>query len=1162
MSCIIPRTPALVCLTVVSAGCGGGGSGGGGTTPSPPPPPAPVVTSVAVTCTPAELQISDTGQCTANVQGTGAFDSTVEWSVEGGGEVDSVGSYTAPTRAATVTVTATSVSHPNVFGAATITVSRPRALVDLPDDDPGYQVHILYVVASDGEDRELDTNGAVERSVAAWNEWLASQTEGRRLRLDRVDGALDVTFVRLDRTDAQINAYAPYVRDHLETELILKGFNAPNKIYHVYYDGGNEQTGTCGGAARPPTLPGTVGAIYLNAIPLVGAPCHSNSLAASVDSPGYLEFASLHEIVHGLGFVPDCAPNLTDYQFAGTNRAASGHVSDSNTDLMYAGPLSWNPSVVDFNGDDYFEADLPDCLDLADSAFLDPLPASAERPPGWPYETLDAISCDQEGSSRSTDSDDATRTSIHVLNGTGAPINVYWLDHSGTRQFRDSVRPYGYFRQLTYDTHPWVVTDETNQCLGVYRVGETLGRAVIEPPGGDQAGDSTQAPSTSDGDGDGIPNVSDPDDDNDGVPDADDPCPLDGTDVCDDTSSVGFLEVSGITPLTSIGDTIELAVTAHMLDGSTQAIASALAHWVTADPAVASVTDGTVTSVGAGNARIVATYQGQKAVVEVSVHISVRETGTVRVIYAVPADREFRSDYPAAIQHAIVDLQSWYRQQLGGLTFSLYDVTPEQCRLSEIASYYDQDPWPKVVEDLQHCAPVQGGTTSFVWVVYPDLDPVCDARNSLGRGGPGLTILHHNSLEGLIGNRMFHDTPCGRGPFVSPLGRYTGGLGHELGHALGLSHPPGCDEGLPSCDSDSLMNQGFRRYPDTYLRPEDKQALWRSPFIRQDPARRQLFHDAGNTVAIRGTVTDPNGLVVEGTHIAALADDFWGWGESASDGSYEIRLPAGLSGVSYLSVHAGSVATCGWLGYHVAGGLTTIREHATSIEVGAAGPPDIEISLPVIAGESCRGQRTISGTLRGPDGGPEPVWAGAFGRWSWTGRDGLFEIRLPESIQGLARPSQLFIQSRECGLVAYYGPGGFTTRLSEAWQVEFGGVDVTGIEITLPATAQELCGRQILISGSVVGPGGDVLEGIRIQAQPFGRSGRSGADGLFEVRLLEGTSGTSVLRVHADCGLVGYYGPNGFTTREDQATGIEVGEGSVTGIEIRLPADVDELCGG
>ena len=39
----------------------------------------------------------------------------------------------------------------------------------------------------------------------------------------------------------------------------------------------------------------------------------------------------------------------------------------------------------------------------------------------------------------------------------------------------------------------------------------------------------------------------------------------------------------------------------------------------------------------------------------------------VRVLYAVPSDREFRADGREGIAHTVVDVQSWYRQKLGGV---------------------------------------------------------------------------------------------------------------------------------------------------------------------------------------------------------------------------------------------------------------------------------------------------------------------------------------------------------------------------------------------------------------------------------------------------------------------------------------------------------------
>lgn len=82
----------------------------------------------------------------------------------------------------------------------------------------------------------------------------------------------------------------------------------------------------------------------------------------------------LHEIVHTLGGVAVCAPNHT----------LAGHVSDNPADLMWSGEQPWSlPPTLDVGRDDYFAHDNPSCFDLKRSAFLSPIPPSAELPPGW-----------------------------------------------------------------------------------------------------------------------------------------------------------------------------------------------------------------------------------------------------------------------------------------------------------------------------------------------------------------------------------------------------------------------------------------------------------------------------------------------------------------------------------------------------------------------------------------------------------------------------------------------------------------------------------------------------------------------------------------------------------------------------------------------------------
>ncbi|MEA2478487.1 MAG: hypothetical protein QOJ07_409 [Thermoleophilaceae bacterium] len=237
-----------------------------------------------------------------------------------------------------------------------------RQTTDQPDDLTDHQqVHVMYVVPKDGTDRGLDENGTVESSVASWQQWLRGQTGGLGMNLDTASGQLDVTFVRLSVTTAQVAAKGAYVNNEIGKRLKLAGFDAPNKVYLVYYDA-PVHPGSCGDGAWPPAAPGKVAAIYLHGeLPEGIPPCDSNPLAGPGDPPGYFEFVGLHEVMHTLGFVPRCAPNET----------RDGHVSDSPTDLMYAGDEPWDPQVLDFGRDDYFKAGRRGCLDLAGSGYLE-----------------------------------------------------------------------------------------------------------------------------------------------------------------------------------------------------------------------------------------------------------------------------------------------------------------------------------------------------------------------------------------------------------------------------------------------------------------------------------------------------------------------------------------------------------------------------------------------------------------------------------------------------------------------------------------------------------------------------------------------------------------------------------------------------------------------
>ena len=241
----------------------------------------------------------------------------------------------------------------------------PRATADRPDDRQGAQVHVVYAVPSDGVDRALDTDGTIAASVANWQRWLRGQAGGKGLNLDTSGGEVDVTFHRLPRTDGAYAARGVFIRDALEADLRSAGLALPgSKITLVYYDGSS--TAACGGGAYPPSLPGTVGAVYMRATYGAGLLCYTPS--RSLAGLQIMDLAILHEALHVLGMVPGCAPHHT----------RAGHTADSPTDLMYAGDQPWQPTTLDVGRDDYFEAPVAGCADLAESPFFG---STSEAPP-------------------------------------------------------------------------------------------------------------------------------------------------------------------------------------------------------------------------------------------------------------------------------------------------------------------------------------------------------------------------------------------------------------------------------------------------------------------------------------------------------------------------------------------------------------------------------------------------------------------------------------------------------------------------------------------------------------------------------------------------------------------------------------------------------------
>ncbi|MDX6504074.1 MAG: hypothetical protein QOE29_1199 [Gaiellaceae bacterium] len=206
--------------------------------------------------------------------------------------------------------------------AGTVAAGSQRALErtagDRPDEAVGPQVHAIYALPADGADAGLDTSGALGSWLAFFNDWLAGQTGGTRIRVDTFQGVADVSFVRLAENGGSLidpgAAHGAVAR-----AIAAAGFRDPDKKYLVAIPAGTDRVCGIGG--------GQLAVVFVSQ-------CVSASAA----------FTAGHELFHTFGAVYGCGP-----------QSSGGHVSEPANDLMfaYALPAGQTP-VLDPGHDDYW----------------------------------------------------------------------------------------------------------------------------------------------------------------------------------------------------------------------------------------------------------------------------------------------------------------------------------------------------------------------------------------------------------------------------------------------------------------------------------------------------------------------------------------------------------------------------------------------------------------------------------------------------------------------------------------------------------------------------------------------------------------------------------------------------------------------------------------
>ena len=233
-----------------------------------------------------------------------------------------------------------------------------RFFEDQPDVNDDYQIHFIYLLSSDGKDKELDISGWIEKRVNSVNRKFLKMSArnkksngiGQQFKLDMTEeGKLDVTFVRMNVSKKQLDV-PDYPTEMIYFYLRQKGFNNPKKVYATFAGFKSKHGNSDGGEGYVPMM-----IIYAPAVKTYGQPD--------------MDLVILHELFHTQAAAYAC----------GKRTSEGAHVKGS--DILAVNIVK---SSIDSKNDTYYRHDIEGCPDLAKSVFVTP---TAEGP--WdPYDVF------------------------------------------------------------------------------------------------------------------------------------------------------------------------------------------------------------------------------------------------------------------------------------------------------------------------------------------------------------------------------------------------------------------------------------------------------------------------------------------------------------------------------------------------------------------------------------------------------------------------------------------------------------------------------------------------------------------------------------------------------------------------------------------------------
>lgn len=230
-----------------------------------------------------------------------------------------------------------------------------RYLYDQEDVTDDYQLHAIYILASDSRDAKYDVNGIIENIVLKANKHLKKNTDQKQFRLDLTKaGKLDVSFIRVDKTRREINKLENGA-GYFTGIAIANGFYSPKKLYTIFYQDKYKREWGQVGDALFDTPNGEIevnsGVVYMGA-----------------ESKNEAWVPHTHELLHALGFVQLCAPGAVNER--NSRWGKNDHLNYTN-DMM--SDRGGDKEYIDRGRKDYYDHSNPDCeMDFKNSAFLEP----------------------------------------------------------------------------------------------------------------------------------------------------------------------------------------------------------------------------------------------------------------------------------------------------------------------------------------------------------------------------------------------------------------------------------------------------------------------------------------------------------------------------------------------------------------------------------------------------------------------------------------------------------------------------------------------------------------------------------------------------------------------------------------------------------------------